>query len=100
MIGGSTDYDANLPALLAVMREWGRTDADYGTRLKHLQGALAGGLNGSYRLTTATVHDDGTVDTLYGWAGMDWFLARKKGSTTNKDNVTGAAAGEVVTDIS
>src|SRR5205823_2465587 len=72
LIGAYTDYDANVQALLAVMKEWGRTDADYNTRNKHLQGSLSGGLNGSYRLTTTTVHDDNTVDSLYGNAGMDW----------------------------
>src|SRR5204863_4203025 len=49
LIGGTTDYDANVAALLAVMKEWGRTDVDYNTRVKHLSGTLAGGLNGSYR---------------------------------------------------
>src|SRR5262249_50252415 len=29
LIGCTTDYDANLAALNAVMAEWGRTDADY-----------------------------------------------------------------------
>ena len=63
LIGGYTQYDANLPALLAIMKEWGRTDVDYNTRVKHLQGTSAGGLNGSYRLTTTTVHDDAAVDS-------------------------------------
>src|SRR5439155_2747092 len=39
LIGGYTDYDANLPALCAIMKEWGRTagiGADYNTRVKNL----------------------------------------------------------------
>jgi hypothetical protein len=98
LIGGTTDYDANVPALLAVMKEWGRTDADYNTRIKHLQGALAGGLNGSYRLTTATVHDDNNADKLFGGAGMDWFVAGGKGKK-NRDNVYGQTSGEVITSL-
>src|SRR5207302_5325888 len=46
LIGGYTDYDANVQALLAVMKEWGRTDATYNTRVNHLSGT-SGGLNGS-----------------------------------------------------
>ena len=44
LIGGTTDYDSNLAALDAIMAEWGRTDADYNTRIKHLNGTLGGGL--------------------------------------------------------
>src|SRR5207245_7905358 len=82
LIGGTTDYDSNLAALDAVMKEWGRTDADYSTRIKHLSGTLSGGLNGAYFLTASTVHDDAAIDTLYGDGGMDWFFAKLSG--TNK----------------
>ena len=95
LIGGYTDYDANLPALLAIMKEWGRTDANYSTRVKHLQGSLAGGFNGSYRLTATRVHDDQAIDSLYGWAGMDWFFSGKK-----RDKVYDQDRGEVITRIS
>src|SRR5205807_682916 len=98
LIGGYTDYDANLPALLAIMKEWGRTDADYNTRVKHLNGTLAGGLNGSYRLTTTTVHDDNTADSLFGGVGMDWFFVGGKGKKNN-DKVYNQASGEVITSL-
>jgi Ca2+-binding RTX toxin-like protein len=98
VIGGNTDYDANVQALLAIMKEWGRTDADYNTRIKHLQGTLAGGLNGSYRLTTTTVHDDNNADNLFGGAGMDWFFVGGKGKK-NRDNVYGQTSGEVITSL-
>lgn len=97
LIGGSTDYDANLPALLAVLKEWGRTDANYTTRVKHLQGSLSGGQNGSYRLTATTVHDDNAIDSLYGWAGMDWFFVG--GTGKKKDKVYDKTSGEVVTTL-
>jgi hypothetical protein len=98
MIGGTTDYDANLPALVAIMKEWGRTDANYTTRLKHLQGTQTGGLNGSYRLTAATVHDDAAVDNMSGWDGMDWFFVG--GSGKKRDKVNAQTSGEVITNIS
>jgi Ca2+-binding RTX toxin-like protein len=97
LIGGTTDDDANVPALLAIMKEWGRTDVDYNTRVKHLQGTLGGGLNDSYRLTTTAVHDDDAIDNLYGGAGLDWFFVGSKGK--NKDKVSNQASGEVVTTL-
>ena len=74
MIAGSTSYDNNITALLALSAEWGRTDANYATRVAHLQGTLSGGLNGSYFLNTSTVFDDpaGVADLLVGdpaWIG-------------------------------
>jgi hypothetical protein len=100
LIGGTTDYDSNLTALNAVMAEWGRTDADYATRVKHLSGALSGGLNGSTVLkagTGGTVHDDAAIDTLFGEGGNDWFFALLSG--TNKDVIKDQAKGEVVTGL-
>ena len=98
LIGGRTSYDANQTALLAVMKEWGRTDADYSTRVKHLNGTLSGGLNGSYFLKTTTVREDNAIDSLYGEAGLDWFFARKSGKI--KDKINDPSTGEVVTAIS
>jgi Ca2+-binding RTX toxin-like protein len=86
LIGGTTSYDSNVAALCAVLREWGRTDISYSTRVSHLKGGT-GGLNGAYALTTATVFDDGVADTLYGNAGLDWFFARKTGTAGQKDRV-------------
>ena len=53
MIGGTTIYDANDVALLAIMNEWNSGDS-YATRVGYLTGT-AGGLNGSYYLNTDTV---------------------------------------------
>lgn len=85
------------------MKEWTRTDANYSTRVKHLNGSLSGGQNGSYFLTAKTVHtvyDDAAIDSLFGEAGLDWFFARKSGSTSKKDKVNDLSTGEVVTAIS
>jgi hypothetical protein len=107
LVGGYTVYDADLTALCAIMKEWGRTTgagADYNTRVKNLTdgtGSPASRLNGSYFLTAKTVktvYDDATIDSLYGEAGLDWFFARKSG--TKKDKVNDLSTGEVVTAIS
>ncbi len=94
LIGGTTDHDSNPIALNAVMAEWGRTDADYTTRVGHLNGTLGGGANADYLLMPSTAHDDAAVDTLFGEGGTDWFFALLSG--TNKDKVKGLARGELV----
>jgi len=85
LIGGFTDYDANLTALDSILAEWSRQDLNpatsYATRVKDLLGPSAGGLN-SYYLNTMTVpptvHNDSTKDILTGGRGkseLDWFFA-------------------------
>ncbi|WP_406696293.1 calcium-binding protein [Singulisphaera sp. Ch08] len=74
LIGGSTSYDSNIGALTAIMAEWSRTDLDYATRISHLNGSVAGGRNGAFFLTGATVLNDAAIDSLYGDDGLDWFL--------------------------
>ncbi len=86
-----------MAALLAIMREWGRTDVDYATRIKHLNGSLSGGLNGAYFLKKTTVHDDNALDSLYGGAGMDWFFVSGHGK--KRDKVYGQTSGEVTTTL-
>lgn len=101
LIGAYSDYDANLTALCILMKEWGRTDADYSTRVKHLSGTLGGGLNGSYFLSVKTVHtvyDDAAIDNMFGDAGMDWYFARTSGKY--RDKVNNKSTGEVVTALS
>jgi hypothetical protein len=98
LIGGTTSYDSNLAALCLLSREWGRTDASYGTRVGHLSGG-SGGLNGGYFLTPASVFDDGVTDTLYGNAGSDWFFARIPGKAPQKDAVQDKAGSEALTGL-
>jgi PKD domain/RTX calcium-binding nonapeptide repeat (4 copies) len=89
LIGGATSYDANASALLAIMKEWQRTDETYQQRIDHLRGTTAGGLNGAFYLKATTVKDDGKVDSLTGGPGMDWFWA-------DLAEITDLAAGEQV----
>jgi type VI protein secretion system component Hcp len=74
LLAGTTDYSANDPALLAVMKEWTRADADYATRVAHLTGNTGGGWNGGYVLNATTVHDDGATDWLEGDGGHDLYF--------------------------
>jgi VCBS repeat-containing protein len=97
VIGDTTSFDSNLAALNAIMTEWGRTDADYQTRVNHLNGSLAGGLNGAIFLNATTVHDDAAVDQLFGGAGSDWFFYTASGG--NKDKLNDLAAGEIATPL-
>jgi Ca2+-binding RTX toxin-like protein len=84
LIAGTTNYDTNAQALLAVLSEWQRTDADYTTRISHLRNG--GGKNGSFKLTSSTVHADTSADVLTGGAGQDWFWAQLPQDTlTDRD---------------
>jgi VCBS repeat-containing protein len=92
LVGNSTVHDNNLTALLALMAEWGRTDADYAERAAHLSGT-PGGLNGGAFLNSSTVTDDAAIDQLYGESGLDLFFVTDVG--TNKDRVNDLAGGEL-----
>jgi Ca2+-binding RTX toxin-like protein len=74
LIAGATAFDVDRTALLAVMAEWSRSDVDVATRVAHLRGQQAGGLNGPYTLTPATVTNDAVVNTLTGGNGINWFF--------------------------
>jgi PKD repeat protein len=95
IIGNFTDHDSNFDALNALMSEWGRTDANYTTRINHLNGSTGGGLNGGHFLNNTTVHDEAVLDQLYGEAGLDWFIYTASGS--NKDRLNDLATGEAAT---
>jgi hypothetical protein len=83
-------------ALFALMKEWGRTDESYSTRVNHLlNGIVSGGV--TYELNPSTVYTDMAIDVLYGNSGMDWFFAQVSG--TNKDQVKDKTSGEVITGV-
>ena len=78
LIGGTTDFDKNPAALLAIRKEWASA-TPVSTRIDHLTGALPGGLNGSYRLISdvvrpGTVHNDAAIDTITNSVADDWLL--------------------------
>ncbi|MBX3413332.1 MAG: trypsin-like serine protease [Pirellulales bacterium] len=77
LIASAMFLDLDLGALLAIRDEWTSAN-DYATRIAHLTGAAAGGLNGEYILTTtpvetATILNDGAIDTLIGGSELDWY---------------------------
>jgi Ca2+-binding RTX toxin-like protein len=93
LIAGGTNFDADVAALAALRAEWSRTDADYLTRIAHLNGSQAGGLNGGYLLTSQTVTSNGGGNDLYGDLGQDWFFAAAT------DRIHDLEAGEIVTSL-
>lgn len=94
LFGNRTTFDANQAALIALMAEWGRTDASYQERLDHLLGFVPNGRNGSFVLEPAAILDDAAVDTLQGDDHRDWFLRLK---SIARDKVLDAVAGEAIT---
>jgi len=77
LIGGSTIYDNNLPALLALMSAWGRTDIDYQQRVQDLFGPTGG-----YSLNAQTVVRDAAVTQLMGAnSGLGLALVIGDGNT-------------------
>lgn len=105
VIDGTTRYDSDQAALLAILAEWSRTDATYATRVSHLKAAPkgkngSGGLNGSIFLNTSTVFSDAATDVLLGGSGMDWYFAKLPGKrVTNADTLSDRATGETVTSL-
>jgi urease beta subunit len=97
LIGGASSHDADLAFLLAIEAEWSRQDADYATRIGHLDGSLAGSLSGTSLVTDGSVIDDQAVDVLLGGPGQDWFLASSGGS--NPDVVQDVESEEQVTEV-
>jgi Ca2+-binding RTX toxin-like protein len=86
LIAGTTMFDANQSALVAIMAEWASADS-YSVRINVLMNV--GVANGTVKLNTSTVFGDPTqtVNTLTGGAGLDWFFA------TSKDNITDRLTG-------
>jgi Ca2+-binding RTX toxin-like protein len=80
LIAGSTSFDSNVAALLAVLAEWS-SDRDYLTRIANLTGTGSGAnftnrLNGNYFLLAGqTVFADAGGSVLVGGPGQDWFFA-------------------------
>jgi Ca2+-binding RTX toxin-like protein len=85
LIGASTVFDANPTALQAILREW-TSASDYATRIGHLKGTIAGGLNGTTLLNASKIVDDAIADLMTGAGGLDWFFATALDSTDRAAN--------------
>ena len=109
-IGGSsaTPAAANLTAINAIMSEWIRTSEitdtaaqSFAVRVGHLRDGTSGGLNGTAKLNSSTVHDDaGAIDTLKGsspptpnTADLDWLFK------STGDLMDALVTGEILTTI-
>jgi hypothetical protein len=75
LIAGTTTFDANEAALMAILREWQRTDKTYAQRITDLKNG--GGFNGTNDLVWGTTvrDNDSAAATLTGGPGLDWFFA-------------------------
>lgn len=72
LIAGTTDYDANMAALSAILAQWNAKQS-INVRIGFL--TTGGGSNGAAILTAgATVHDDQAADQLYGSNSNNWFF--------------------------
>jgi Ca2+-binding RTX toxin-like protein len=98
LISGTTSYynegtgAVNAVAFNALLKEWIRTDRDFGGRVTDLSNGVTGSDANPYRLGATTLVDDGVADQLFrGSGGLDWFLVGAA------DAVTGATASDRVT---
>jgi Ca2+-binding RTX toxin-like protein len=96
LVGGVTAYDGDTTALAYVYSEWVRDDADYATRVSHLNGAEPGGYNNGYVLDAQTLIHDAAIDELFGEEGDDWFVRTGSGGE-QMDVVQDAEEDEVIT---
>lgn len=100
LLGTGYTGENNVFALIALRSEW-TSASSYLNRVAHLLGTAAGGANGNYKLTSATVKEDNMKDTLKGGAGKDWYLRNSLGMTVaNRDLVDDADLDSVFTEIS
>jgi hypothetical protein len=100
LIADETSYSnsttVNTTALTAVRTEWAMNSA-YATRVAHIQGTLAGGLNGTYQFKAANLQYDGDAYTLNGNSSAikNWYIAK-----TSTDTINNSFTGETITDTS
>jgi Ca2+-binding RTX toxin-like protein len=79
LIGGTTVYDNNDAALMAILKDWGGSGT-FKTRVNRLKNGI--GDNHSISLVlNSTVLNDLASDTLKGGKGYDWFLPFAVGDT-------------------
>lgn len=73
LIGGTTLWDTNPTALLAIINEWINPSLRFDQRVNALRtGIVVGGK--TYALNSSTVHADSSPDSLIGGGGRNWFF--------------------------
>jgi hypothetical protein len=95
LIAGTTIFDGNETALMAILKEWQRTDKTYSQRIADLKNG--GGFNGTNKLIwgTTVLDNDVASTKLTGGAGLDWFFANL-GPGGLLDHITNRTNGEQV----
>jgi len=91
LVAGSVAFgsaQSEFTALTALMAEWGRSDADYATRVNDL--LFGGGLNGSTVLNPSTFLPDAGGTTLTGGADLNLFFGSLTQDSSNYDPTSGA----------
>jgi hypothetical protein len=95
LIAGTTTFDTDKAALMAILKEWQRTDKTYTERIADLRNG--GGYNGANKLIwhTTVLDNDRGSSQLIGGAGLDWFFANL-GATGVLDHITNRNGQEQV----
>jgi autotransporter-associated beta strand protein len=95
LIAGTTTFDANKDVLMAILKEWQRTDKTYAQRIADLKNG--GGFNGANKLVlgSTVLDNDTSAAHLIGGAGLDWFFANL-GPGGVIDTITNRKNGEQV----
>jgi Ca2+-binding RTX toxin-like protein len=85
LIGGSSSFDLNPVPLIAIRNEW-LSSRTYAERIGNLRGTSTTGnpLNNGFYLrpgpTGTLAGDSGQIDSLFGQADTDWFIAESNDS--------------------
>ena len=99
MIADETSYSnsstVNTTALIAIRTEW-TSSGSYANRIAHIQGTLAGGLNGTYQFKASTLQKDTDSDTLNGNSSSikNWYIL-----DTTLDYLINSFIGETTTAV-
>ncbi len=94
LVAGTTIYNANDAALLAILDEWNSSES-YAMRAADIRGTGNDPLaqNGSYYLNASTVHSNGLVNHLATSGGLAMFFQN------SRDIVAGKLASEITVAI-
>jgi Ca2+-binding RTX toxin-like protein len=101
LIAGSTDYDANVAALKALLAEWS-SGASYPTRVANVTRGGGSLVGLGVLLNDTTVHDDSDYDELRGDGDRDLFFYNFEGAGTKdkaKDIKLSGGTAETRVDI-
>ncbi len=99
LLGARSAFEDDVDALASLRAEW-ISASSFDDRVGHLLGTLAGGLHNGFTLTSSTVKEDSSADTLIGSSGRDWYLRNSLGTPAIfRDIITDADLDSVFTEI-